>query len=472
MSHPTRRNLLKMATAVSAIAATGTVPAIVQSAFADAPAAATGKEALPKSLPWRNWSGGQQCQPAQRIAPANEGELAELLAKAPTPIRAVGAGHSFSPVVPTDGTLVTLDRIAGVENYDAKTHQADVLGGTRLYRMADDLAEMGLAFDNMPDINKQSLAGAISTSTHGTGAEIGSLSTFMQSLRLVTASGKVIDCSATKNADLFQAARVSIGSLGLITKARVQARPLYKLKRRVWVQPVEEMLEALPELEAKHRNFEFYYVPYSGLALGISNDETDDAETPTPLSEDDDSLMQLKMLQDWLGWAPGMRRWAIQKAFGDYPVEERVDFSHKTLTSERGVRFNEMEYHLPREAAPDVLREIIKTIETNNIRVFFPIEFRTVAADDIWLSPFYGRKSASIAVHQFHEWDYHDYFAAVEAIHKKHEGRPHWGKINTLRAKDFAALYPKWNDFLKIRKELDPTGKFLTPYMKDVFGVA
>ena len=461
-----------MATAASAIAATGTVPAIVQSAFADTPAAAAKKVALPKSLPWRNWSGGQQCQPAQRIAPANEAELAELLAKVPTPVRAVGAGHSFSPVVPTDGTLVTLDRMAGVENVNAKTHQADVLGGTRLYRMADDLAEMGLAFDNMPDINKQSLAGAISTSTHGTGAEIGSLSTFMQSLRLVTASGKIIDCSATKNTDIFQAARVSVGSLGLITKARVQARALYKLKRRVWVQPVEDMLDALPELEAKHRNFEFYYVPYSGLALGISNDETDEAETPTQMSEDDDSLMQLKMLQDWLGWAPGMRRWAIQKAFGDYPVEERVDFSHKTLTSERGVRFNEMEYHLPREAAPEALREIIKTIETNNIRVFFPIEFRTVAADDIWLSPFYGRKSASIAVHQFHEWDYHSYFAAVEAIHKKHNGRPHWGKINTLKAKDFATLYPKWNDFLKIRKELDPTGKFLTPYMKDVFGVA
>ncbi|MDO8422872.1 MAG: D-arabinono-1,4-lactone oxidase [Parvibaculum sp.] len=472
MSHPTRRSLLKMATAASAIAATGTVPAIVHSAFADTPAAATKNGALPKSLPWRNWSGGQSCQPAQRIAPANEGELAELLRKVPTPIRAVGAGHSFSPVVPTDGTLVTLDRIAGVENINAKTHQADVLGGTRLYRMADDLADMGLAFDNMPDINKQSLAGAISTSTHGTGANIGSLSTFVQGLRLVTVSGRTIDCSATKNADLFQAARVSVGSLGLITKARVQARPLYKLKRRVWVQPVEEMLEALPELEAKHRNFEFYYVPYSGLALGISNDETDEAETPTLMNEDDDSLMQLKMLQDWLGWAPGMRRWAIQKAFGDYPVETRVDFSHKTLTSERGVRFNEMEYHLPREVAADALREIIKTIETNNIRVFFPIEFRTVAADDIWLSPFYGRKSASIAVHQFHEWDYHDYFAAVEAIYKKHEGRPHWGKINTLKAADFAALYPKWNDFLKIRKELDPTGKFLTPYMKDVFGVA
>ncbi len=148
-----------------------------------------------------------------------------------------------------------------------------------------------------------------------------------------------------------------------------------------------------------------------------------------------------------------------------------MDFSHRTLSNERGVRFNEMEYHLPREKAADALREIIRIIETNNIRVFFPIEFRTVAPDDIWLSPFYGRKSASIAVHQFYEWDYHDYFSQVEPVFIKHEGRPHWGKLNTLRAADFATLYPKWNEFLAIRKEMDPTGKFLTPYMKSVFGV-
>jgi FAD-linked oxidoreductase len=338
--------------------------------------------------------------------------------------------------------------------------------------MSDELGKRGLAFDNMPDINKQSLAGAISTSTHGTGAEIGSLSTFMRSLRLVTASGEIVDCDAGTKPEIFQAARVSLGSLGLITRARAQARPLYKLKRRTWVAPVEEMLEALPELEAQNRNFEFYYIPYSGMALGIANNETDEPETPVPVNEDDDGLRELKMLEDWLGWSPRLRRWAIRKALGGIRMEERVDYSHKTLSTERGVRFNEMEYHLPREAAADALREIIATIETTNIKVFFPIEFRTIAADDIWLSPFYGRKSASIAVHQFYEWDYKPYFAAIEPIFRKHEGRPHWGKLNTLTAKDFAALYPKWKDFLEVRRELDPGGKFLNPYLKKVFGLA
>ncbi|MGB3808533.1 MAG: D-arabinono-1,4-lactone oxidase [Parvibaculum sp.] len=467
MNHLSRRSLLQFATAASALAATGTIPALVQSAFAnDAPTA------QPKTLPWRNWSGGQTCTPAMRAAPADEAELADLIAKAATPIRAVGAGHSFSPLVPTNGTLLTLDRIAGVTAIEAKTHQADILAGTRLARMSDDLAKAGLALDNMPDINKQSLAGAISTATHGTGSEIGSLSTFLQGLRLVTASGKAIDCDAKRQPEIFQAARVSLGALGIITKARIQARPLYKLKRRTWVAPVEEMLEQVSALEAKNRNFEFYYIPYSGMALGISNNETDEAETPAPVNEDDDGLRQLKMLDDWLGWSPGLRRWTIQKILGGMEPEERVDFSHKTLSTERGVRFNEMEYHLPREAAPAALREIIETIEKNNIKVFFPIEFRTVAADDIWLSPFYGRKSASIAVHQFYEWDYKPYFTAIEPIFRKHDGRPHWGKLNTLEAADFAAIYPKWKDFLKVRAELDPKGKFLNPYLRKVFGVA
>ena len=468
MSHLDRRQLLKFATAASAIAATGTIPEIVTRAFADeAPA-----KPAAKPLPWHNWSGNQSSNPVARYAPANEDELASILKSTATPIRAVGAGHSFSPLVPTDGTLLTLDRMASISNVDRAMHQADVAAGTRLARMSEMLAKVGMSVDNLPDINKQSLAGALATSTHGAGARLGAMPTFVQNMRLVTASGEVIDCDARKNPEIFQAARVSLGSLGIVTSARMQARPLFKLKRRTWMQPVEEMLERLPELEKAHRNFEFYYIPFSGMALGITNDETDEPETPAQPNPDDDAVLQLKMLQDWLGWAPSLRRWAIQKAMADYPVEERVDYSYRTLSTERGVRFNEMEYHLPREEAPDALRKIIKTIEDNNIRVFFPIEFRTIAADDIWLSPFYKRDTVSIAVHQFHEWDYHAYFAQIEPIHWAHHGRPHWGKVNTLKATDFAKLYPKWNDFQKVRAELDPTGKFLTPQMKMMLGVA
>lgn len=468
MSHLDRRSLLKYATAASALAATGAIPDIVTRAFADD----TPAKLTPKPLPWRNWSGNQSSNPVARLAPTSEDELAGILKTARAPVRAVGAGHSFSPLVPTDGTLLTLDRMAGISNVDKATQQADVAAGTRLARMSEDLATEGLSVDNLPDINKQSLAGALATATHGAGAKLGAMPTFVKNLRLITASGEVIDCDENNNADIFQAARVSLGSLGIVTKARMQARPLFKLKRRTWMQPVEEMIERLPELSKSHRNFEFYYIPFSGMALGITNDETDEPVTAAAPNADDDGVMQLKMLQDWLGWSPSLRRWAIQKAMADFPVEERVDYAHKTLSTERGVRFNEMEYHLPHEAAPEALRQIIKTIEDNNIKVFFPIEVRTIAADDIWLSPFYQRETISIAVHQFHEWDYRNYFAQIEPIHWAHHGRPHWGKLNTLKGADFANLYPKWDAFQKIRAELDPAGKFLTPQMKAMMGVA
>lgn len=459
----TRRNLLQFAVSASALAATGTIPGQIASAFA--------QDDAKRVIPWKNWSGAMSCAPAMRAAPANEAELAELLQTATGPIRAVGAGHSFSPLVPTDGTLLSLDRLSGIVSHDVSAGSATIRAGTRLGAMAAGLAERGLALDNMPDINKQTLAGAISTATHGTGADLPSLSGFVTGLRLVTASGEMIDCSPSRNREVFDAARVSLGALGIITRIEMQARPLYKLKRRTWVAPVEEMLEAAPELWAKHRNFEFYYVPYSGMAIGITNDETDEPETPEPENRDDEGLMQLKMLQDWLGWTPSGRRWMIQTIMGGMDPEERVDYAHKTLTAERNVRFNEMEYHLPRDAGPKALAEIIETMESNNVEVFFPIEFRTTAAESPWLSPFHARESCSIAIHRFHEADYEPYFSLIEPIFRKYEGRPHWGKINTLKTADFASLYPRWEDFLEVRAALDPHGKFLNPYLRDVFGI-
>ena len=459
-----RRRLLQYAASASALAATGAIPASITDAFA-------AEESGKRVIPWKNWSGGQSCTPSLRVAPSDEAELAEIVSKGVTPIRAVGAGHSFSGLVPTEGTLLSLDRMSGLVHADEAAGRATFKAGTRLGAMGALLAENGLALDNMPDINKQTIAGAISTATHGTGSEIGSLSTFVEGMRLMTASGEALDVDAAKNPELFQAARVSLGSLGIVTETTLKARPLYKLKRRTWTAPVEEMLEQAPELWSKHRNFEFYYIPYSGMTIGIINDLTDEPETPEPVNEDDDGLRQLQQLQDWLGWSPSARRWVIQKILGGMEPEERVDYSHKTLSTERNVRFNEMEYHMPREAGPQALREVIETIEMNDVEVFFPIEFRTVAPDDIWLSPFYRRESCSIAVHRYHEEDYTPYFSLIEPIFRKHEGRPHWGKLNTLKAADFASLYPKWNDFLDVRAELDPEGKFLNPYLRDVFGV-
>ena len=290
-----RRHLLRYAASASALAATGAIPATLTRAFA--------AEEEKRTIPWKNWSGGQSATPEIRLAPASEAELSEIVKTSVTPIRAVGAGHSFSPLVPTQGTLLSLDRLNGLIGHDPERQRATLRAGTRLGAMGDLLAAKNLALANMPDINKQTIAGAISTATHGTGADIGSLSSFVTAMRLTTASGDALDCDETSNPDLLSAARVSLGALGIVTQTTLQARALYKLKRRTWTAPVEEMLEQAPELWASHRNFEFYYVPYSGMTIAITNDETDEPETPEPVNEDDDGLRQLQQLQDWLGWS-------------------------------------------------------------------------------------------------------------------------------------------------------------------------
>lgn len=423
-------------------------------------------------IKWQNWSGGQSCLPEARLAPGTTGELAAILKEAPRPIRPVGAGHSFTALVPTDGTVLSLDRLSGVLDADAEKMTATFGAGTRLGNIGKALEEKGQALINMPDINKQTLAGSVSTSTHGTGAEFGSLSSYITQLELVTPGGEVLTCSPSENVEIFEAARVSLGALGVLTKITLQNRTPYKLTRRIWSLPFDQMMEEAESLAAKHRNFEFYYIPYSGMCLAITHDETDEDIRPRVSTDDDDAVMTLKALQEWLGWAPSLREYLIRSELEDLPEEVYVDTSWRIYPSERGVRFNEMEYHLPREKALDALKEVRRTIEENNIEVFFPIEFRFVKGDDLWLSPFTGRDSCSIAVHRYHEEEYEPYFQAMEPIFRAHEGRPHWGKLHTLGANDFAALYPRWNDFLKVRRALDPEGIFLNDHLRHVFGEA
>lgn len=453
----TRREIMMRGAAIAALSAGKPLAAIAETE---------------RRIKWQNWSGGQQCLPEARLAPATADELAGIIANSPKPIRPVGTGHSFTGLVPTDGTIISLDRLNGVLEVNADTLEATVGAGSKLGDLGPALEAHGQALINMPDVNRQTMAGSISTSTHGTGENFGSLSTFVTGLELVTADGSTRWCDATQNPDLFQAARVSLGSLGIITKIRLQNRTPHKINKRTWVVPFEEMMAEAENFAATNRNFEFYYIPFSGMCLGISHNETDAPIAPRTENDDDDGTMTLKALGDYLAWAPAAREYLIKSALEDLPDEVFVDQSWKIYPSERGVRFNEMEYHLPRENALAALREIREHVEGENMDFFFPWEFRYVKSDDIWLSPFQGRESCSIAVHRFYEEDYRPLFAAIEPILQKHGGRPHWGKLHTLTAPDFAKLYPNWNDFLEVRQQMDPDGIFLNDHLKGVFGLA
>ena len=417
-------------------------------------------------LVWRNGSGIQSSYPQSRAAPANEDELASLLKTAQGPIRPVGAGHSFQPLVPTSGTLLTLDRMSGVLDHDPEALTAQVRAGTRLGELGPALAKIGQEMRNLPDINKQSIGGALGTGTHGTGLGFKAIHGEVQSFRIATLGGDILDCSADHHPEIYHAARVNLGAFGVITEVTLRNSPLTTVQKRVELRDLGDVCDDWPTLKKKHRNVEFYAIPFTGKAAVITVDETYRPVKPRGADEDSSTLMTLKTLRDVFGYAPDVRRFVARKLMDTLPAEDMVDEGWKLLSNERPVRFNEMEFHLPVEAQIPALKEVVATIEANRPDVFFPIEVRHIEADDAWLSPFYQRTSGSVAVHAYYKDEYQFRFTLIEPIFRRHGGRPHWGKLNSLTAADFRALYPRFDDAMAVRAALDPGGKFLNPYLK------
>jgi len=458
----TRRNLLS-----SLIATAGAT------AFAPSMSLAGLQQSLSteKKIPWKNWSGSQVCYPDARKAPASIEELRELIVSATGNIRPVGSGHSFTALVPTDDTIVSISRLSGMVSHDSSNNTSVIQAGTRLGDIGGPLAEAGQALINMPDIDEQTLAGALGTATHGTGAGIGCLPSFVEGLQLVTANGEILECDRNNNPEIFNAARVNLGALGVVTQVRLQNQPSYRLKREIKCRPIEEILENADTLANENRNFEFYYIPFSGMGFEDTQNLTTEPESSTEKTDQNDGVETLKTLRNALSWSSTIRELSIGTYMKTIKDEMTIANSWQNYATERNVRFNEMEYHLPRETGLDAFREIRETVERDFPEVFFPFEVRFVKSDDIWLSPFFERESISIAVHRYHSEDYKPMFKAVEAIFKKHGGRPHWGKINTMTGPELAAHYKHWGDFKEVRQTLDPQGKFLNPYLKSIFEV-
>ena len=361
--------------------------------------------------------------------------------------------------------------MSGVLSHDKAAMTATLRAGTRLAAISRQLDGVGLALRNLPDIDMQSLAGAISTGTHGTGANLQAMHADVMALRLVTPQGEVVEWDQERHPEQMAAARVSLGSLGVITQATVKVVPSFSLHRKVWLRPVGEMLEQAGELARKHRHFEFYYLPFTGYAAGIAHDEYQGSDVLVPHSQDEEMLSDLRMLRDWLGKFPDLRRWTAGKLIDPDLTEEAKNRSWKLLSTVRPTRFNETEYHVPREAGIACVREIIAALEKRN-EVFFPMEFRFIKGDEAWLSPFHKRDSCSIAVHAALGEAYDYLVTELGPIFRKHGGRPHWGKLHNLTAKELAALYPRWNDFLALRQQMDPQGRMLNPHLRSMFGMA
>ncbi|QPF72274.1 FAD-binding protein [Roseateles sp. DAIF2] len=420
---------------------------------------------------WQNWSGSAHCQPRAWLLPADEAELAAQLARSEGPLRSVGAGHSFTPLVPTEGSLVALDRLTGLVAVDKARGLVRVRAGTRIAQLARDLDAQGLALENQPDIDVQTLAGALATATHGTGAELPALHAAVEGLRLVTPAGEVLEAGRDGNPELLAAAQVSLGALGVISEYTLRVRARFMLRRRVWLEPTEALLERAPELARTHRHFEMYLLPFTGHSAAITHAEVPAGPAEHPPSADEDVLADLRRLRDWLGRWPALRRWTAAKLIAMANPETAQDWSWRLLSTVRPTRFNESEYHVPRERGIACLREILATLERRN-EVFFPIEFRYVKGDAAWLSPFHERDSCSIACHAL-QGEPHDYLVReLGPVFRRHAGRPHWGKLHDLGQAQLQALYPRFADFQRLRCRLDPQGRLLNPHLAALFGAA
>lgn len=423
------------------------------------------------TVSWTNWSGAVACHPASVHYPRTEDDLRRIVAACTSDqtVRVAGSGHSFTPVVASDDVLISLENYTGLVSVDMQEKTATVRAGTTLAELTSSLAQHGLAMENMGDIDRQTLAGAIATGTHGTGADLGILATQVSGLRLLTADGSVLDLDPADD-DRFRAAQVSLGALGILTEVTLDLEPQYRLREVEGPRDIETVLAELPELRDRHRNVEFFWFPHTDTALLKTLDVTDE---PTDRGSD-----LAETLENGYWEAVCRLGQRVPRLCGPlnrltariFDESVRVGPSHRIYPTAREVRFNETEHGVPADEAIDAFRDIRSYVERAGSDVMFPIEFRYVAGDDIPLSPAYGRDSAFIAVHTYHRKPYASFFDGVYDVFADYDARPHWGKLHELTAEDLAQRYPQWETFQRIRGDLDPDGLFTNEYLNRVLG--
>lgn len=428
------------------------------------------------SLKMKNWSGNQSWSPEKVFYPQSEDEIVEIVKQAletKKKVRVIGSGHSFTALCVTYHFLISLDKFQGLLSTNNENLQVTVKAGTKLNNLNEILALEGLALPNMGDINVQSVAGAISTGTHGTGSTFGNMSTQVTALKFVNGLGELVTCSEHENKSLFKAAQVSLGALGILTEITLQCVPSYTLEMRMDRELLDDVLLSYTKDNLDNRNYEFFWFPNSPYVMTKrSNLTTAPPDKSSFKAYFNEMVMEnyaFKLMCELAYRFPSKTHQISNFTGKTVSSHIKISESHNVFSTPRIVLFNEMEYNVPLAAYADVKKDIVSWINKNNKNVMFPIENRFVAGDDIYLSPAYQRDSAYIAVHVYQKKDYKPYFQALETIFKAYNGRPHWGKMHTLDAAEIESRYPKFNDFKNIREAQDPNGVFLSPYLQELF---
>ena len=428
-------------------------------------------------LHWKNWAGNQQCTPERIERPATEQGLVRIVKQAAAAgqrVKVVGSGHSFTGIALTDGRLVKLDDYRRVLSIDREKQTASVQAGITIARLSEQLDKQGLALENLGDINYQSISGAISTATHGTGRALGGIATQVTGLRLIAGDGSIVECSADKEPDIFSAARVGLGALGIISTVTLRCVKAFNLRAIEMPERVDQVLERLDENIETNDHFEFFWVPNTGWALTKRNQRTTAPLATRGLwKEFRDDILVSNLAFEALCRIGRLRPSLIPRVARALPQTGRteyVDKSYRVFSSSRMVRFYEMEYGIPAEAALEAFNRVRTFLKQSGLVPIFPVEVRFTKGDDIPLSTASGRDSCYIAVHVFEGMQYQQYFEAVEDIMNDYGGRPHWGKLHFQTAETLAPRYPQWDEFQRIRALLDQEGRFSNPYLDRVLG--
>jgi len=424
---------------------------------------------------WRNWGGNVRATPAQVVHAGSVEGVVDAVRQAADDglrVRVAGAGHSFTPLVATDGLLLHLDRLSGVLAVDRDRRRVRVLAGTPLHVLNPALQALGLALPNLGDIDRQTISGAIATGTHGTGTRRQGIAAAVSGLTLVLADGSRLDCSAEVEPEVFDAARVGLGALGVVTEVELQCVPAYRLHAKEAPTSLTDLLPVIQDEADGTDHLDLLWFPHTDRVLAKRNDVVAADAGPPPLArwrstlEDDVLANRFFEVVNRVGAArPGMVPSINRLSARFLGSREFADDSWKVFCSARDVRFVESEYAVPRHAVEVVLTELRAWFARTGAPVPFPVEVRFIEADDVWLSTAYRRDNAYVAVHQYHRIDPRPLFAAFEAIVAEHDGRPHWGKVHSLRADRLRELYPRFEDFRAVRERLDPGHLFTNEHV-------
>ena len=427
---------------------------------------------------WHNWAGLTTATPAEVRTPRDAGDVVAAVERARergTTVKMPGTGHSFTGIAAPEGIMLDPAQLAGIVAVDRDAMTATALSGTPLRVLNASLEALGLSLHNMGDIAEQTVAGATSTGTHGTGGVVASLSAQIAGLELVTGTGEVLRASATENPEVLAVARIGLGALGILTTLTFRVEPLFTLEAHEFPMTWAEALGRFDELVEDNHHFEFYWFPHTDRVLAKANNRTLDDAEPLPRFRrwlDDDFLSNTVFgLTNRLGNVrPALIPRINEVAGRALSARTYSDVPHKVFTSPRTVVFREMEYAVPRAAGVDALREVRRWIEASDLRISFPVEVRTTPADDIALSTASGRDSMYLAFHVNAQTDHTAYFTGVEDILRRYDGRPHWGKLHTRTAADLEPAYPRWAEFQALRDRLDPDRVFANEYLRRVLG--